>query len=237
MPHGGPIGIRNQRTFDPEAQFIASLGYAVLQVNFRGSTGFGRAFREAGHGQLGRLIEDDIDSAIQAALAAYPLDAQRMCMVGASYGGYSSMMAALRWPQRFRCVASMAGFSDRVLQFTASDSGRSAEIRALLETFMGNPHRELDEMLATSPLYRYHELDVPLLLAHGTEDLRVDYEHTRRLVRMLELAGRPPSVVTLYGEGHAMDSPHNRERLWQALAGFLRQHLDAPAEQVTLQDR
>jgi dipeptidyl aminopeptidase/acylaminoacyl peptidase len=233
MPHGGPIGLRNQRTFDPEAQFIASLGYAVLQVNFRGSAGFGRAFREAGHRQLGRLIEDDIDAAIQAALAAYPLDAQRMCMVGASYGGYSSMMAALRWPQRFRCVASMAGFSDRVLQFTASDSGRTADVRALLETFMGSPHHALDDMLSSSPLYRFRELDVPLLLAHGTEDFRVDYEHTRRLVRMLTLAGRAPTLVTLYGEGHAMDSPHNRERLWRSLAGFLRQYLDAPAEQLT----
>jgi dipeptidyl aminopeptidase/acylaminoacyl peptidase len=229
MPHGGPIGVRNQRTFDPEVQFLASLGYAVLQVNFRGSAGFGRAFREAGHGELGTGIEDDIDAAIEAALAAHPLDRERMCMLGASYGGYSALMGALRWPGRFRCAAAVAGFSDRVLQFTASDSGRSAEVRRMLETFMGDPNRELDAMLDTSPLYRFRELELPILLAHGTEDFRVDFEHTRRLSRMLALAGRPPVLVPLYGEGHTIESPHNRERLWQALADFLALHLGRDA--------
>jgi dipeptidyl aminopeptidase/acylaminoacyl peptidase len=226
MPHGGPIGIRDQRHFDPEVQFIASLGYAVLQVNFRGSAGFGRAFREAGHGELGRLIESDIDVAIATALEQYPLDDTRVCMLGASYGGYSALVSALRWPGRFRCVGSLAGFNDRILQFTASDSGRSPEVRQILETFMGDPRVELERMLADSPIYRYRELDLPVLLAHGTEDLRVDYEHTRRLLRMLNLAGRTPTVVTLYGEGHGLETPRNRERLWQAVAGFLRRHLD-----------
>lgn len=228
MPHGGPIGIRNQRHFDPEVQFLASLGYAVLQINFRGSAGFGRAFREAGHGELGQLIESDIDAAISTALGQHPLDQTRVCMVGASYGGYSALVSALRWPGRFRCVASLAGFTDRILQFTASDSGRSAEVRQILETFMGDPRAELARMQADSPVYRYRELDVPLLLAHGTEDLRVDYEHTRRLLRMLNLVGRAPTVVTLYGEGHGLETPRNRERLWHALAGFLRQHLEPP---------
>lgn len=226
MPHGGPIGIRNHRHFDPEVQFLASLGYAVLQVNFRGSSGFGRAFREAGHRELGQRIESDIDAAIATALEQHPLDETRVCMIGASYGGYSALVSALRWPGRFRCVASMAGFSDRILQFTASDSGRSAEVRRILETFMGDPRTELERMQADSPIYRYRELDLPVLLAHGTEDLRVDYEHTRRLLRMMNLAGRSPTVVTLYGEGHGLETPHNRERLWHAVAGFLRQHLD-----------
>lgn len=225
MPHGGPIGIRNLRQFEPEVQFLASLGYAVLQVNYRGSSGFGRGFREAGHGQLGGLIESDIDAAIAAALDLHPLDQQRICMLGASYGGYSAMVATLRWPGRFRCAVSISGFSDRVLQFTASDSGRSADVREILETFMGDPATDLDLMRATSPLYRYRELDVPLLLAHGTEDLRVDYEQTRRLVRMLNLAGRAPTLITLYGEGHSIEMAHNRDKLWRAIAGFLQRHL------------
>ncbi len=226
MPHGGPIGIRNLRQFDPEVQFLASLGYAVLQVNYRGSAGFGRAFREAGHAQLGTLIENDIDSAIRHALQQRALDPQRICVLGSSYGGYSAMMMALRWPGRFRCAVSIAGFSDRLLQFTASDSGRSPEVRRILETFMGDPDTEFERMQATSPLYRYRELDLPLLLAHGTEDLRVDYEQTRRLVRMLNLAGREPVLLPLYGEGHSIEMRHNRVRLWHAVAGFLRTHLD-----------
>jgi dipeptidyl aminopeptidase/acylaminoacyl peptidase len=227
MPHGGPIGIRNQRHFDPEVQFLASLGYAVLQVNFRGSTGFGRAFREAGHGEPGGRIEDDIDAALAVALREYPLDETRICMVGASYGGYSSLMSVLRSPGRYRCAAAISGFTDRVLQFTASDSGRSADIRDLLEVFLGNPNTELDAMTAGSPLYRYRELDLPLLLAHGTEDVRVDYEQTRRLVRMLNLAGHDPVLVTLFGEGHSVQGQQNREKLWHSVAGFLRQHLES----------
>jgi len=232
MPHGGPIGIRNLRRFDPEVQFLASLGYAVLQVNFRGSAGFGREFREAGHGELGRMIESDIDAAIATALEQHPLDASRVCMLGSSYGGYSALASALRWPGRFRCAVSIAGISDRMLQYTASDSGRSAEVRGILETFMGDPDTESELMKATSPVYRYRELDLPVLLAHGTEDLRVDYEHTRRLVRMLNLADRAPTVVTLYGEGHSVEMPHNREKLWGAVAGFLREHLEPDRERL-----
>src|SRR5690554_1497508 len=132
LPHGGPIGIADTLHFDPEVQFIASLGYAVLRVNFRGSAGYGRAFREAGHGNLGTLIEDDIDAAIRHVLERYSLDAERMCVVGSSYGGYSALVAAVRWPERFRCVVSIAGVSDRALMFTASDSGRSSEGRRVL---------------------------------------------------------------------------------------------------------
>lgn len=133
FPHGGPIGVRDDRYFDPEVQIIASLGYAVLQVNFRGSEGFGTAFRKAGERSYGTAIEDDIDAALAAALAQYPLDPDRICAVGASYGGYSAMVTAIRWPGRLKCVVSMAGISDRALFFTASDSARSEEGRKLME--------------------------------------------------------------------------------------------------------
>lgn len=228
FPHGGPIGIRDARQFDPEVQFLASLGYAVLQVNFRGSAGFGRAFRDAGERSYGSLIEDDIDAAINTALAEHPLDPTRMCAIGASYGGYSALVSAIRWPGRFRCAISVAGISDRILFFTASDTGRSDSGRALLEKAIGDPTRDAEAMLRYSPLYRYAELDLPVMLAHGTEDRRVDYEHTRRLVRLLSAAGRTPVLLTLEGEGHGIADPLARERLWEGIAGFLRQHLSAP---------
>ncbi|WP_147695774.1 prolyl oligopeptidase family serine peptidase, partial [Vogesella mureinivorans] len=85
--------------FDSELQFLASLGYAVLQVNFRGSEGYGRAFREAGKRNFGRLIEDDIDLALQAVLKTEPVDGERMCMLGSSYGGFSALVASVRWPE------------------------------------------------------------------------------------------------------------------------------------------
>jgi dipeptidyl aminopeptidase/acylaminoacyl peptidase len=227
MPHGGPIGIADRRHFDPEVQMVASLGYAVLQVNFRGSAGYGVKFREAGHRGEGTTIVDDIDAAIAAALAAYPLDPGRMCVVGSSYGGQSGLSLAVRSPGRFRCIVSISGVSDRILFFTASDSGRRKEGRAQLERIIGDPNTQLEQMVATSPLFRVDALATPVMLVHGGEDIRVDYEHTRRLLRMLNLAGRPPVLLELPDEAHGIERMDNLVKAWEGIAGFLRQHLDA----------
>lgn len=227
MPHGGPIGVRDALHFDREVQFLASLGYAVLQVNFRGSDGYGRAFREAGRHQYGRGIEDDIDTALQGALERYPLDKERVCVLGASYGGYSALYSAIRWPGRFRCAVSISGVSDRALFFTASDSGTTPQGRELLERWIGNPRTELEKLIATSPLYQYRQLVLPVMLVHGGEDERVDFEHTRRLVRMLNLAQRPPVALNFPDEGHSIDETKNLVAEWTGIAGFLRQHLGA----------
>ena len=229
MPHGGPVGVSDRRHFNPSVQFLASLGYAVLQVNFRGSDGYGKAFREAGFHAHGTGIEDDIDAAIRDALARYPLDPQRLCAVGTSYGGYSALVSTARWPERFRCAVSIAGVSDRVLFFTASDGGHSAKGREQLERVIGDPRTQLEAMQGSSPLYRYRELKAPVMLVHGEEDMRVDYEHARRLVRMLNLAERPPVMLTFEDEGHGLDKIDNIETAWSGIAGFLREHLDAPA--------
>jgi len=226
LPHGGPVGVADRMLFDPEVQFLASLGYAVLQVNFRGSDGFGKAFREAGYKKHGTLIEDDIETALTEVLARFPLDPQRMCVMGASYGGYSAMVSTVRWPQRFRCAVSMSGVSDRVLFFTASDGGNSAKGRKELERVIGDPNTELDEMLETSPLYRYREMQVPVMLVHGGEDMRVDYEHSRRLVRMLNLAGHKPVMLSFDKEGHGLSDIDDIDKAYSGIAGFLQQYLD-----------
>ena len=228
-PHGGPIGVADSLHFDPAVQFMASLGYAVLQINYRGSKGYGRAFRDAGKAGYGSLIEDDIDAAVAAALAAAPLQADRMCAVGASYGGYSAMMLAMRWPQRFRCVVSIAGVADRVLFYTASDGAQTERGRKVLETLLGDPNKELEQMLKTSPLYHYDQLQAPVMLVHGRQDERVDFEHTRRMQRMLGLAGRAPVGLVFEKEGHGGWTEENERALWTAVAGFLQRHLPVGA--------
>ncbi|HEY1139712.1 MAG TPA: prolyl oligopeptidase family serine peptidase, partial [Lysobacter sp.] len=226
-PHGGPIGVSDDIDFNRDVQFLASQGFAVLQVNFRGSEGYGKAFREAGYRNYGRLIEDDIDAALRAALAEYPLDEARMCTLGASYGGYSALISVIRWPGRFRCAVSMSGVSDRALFFSASDGVRSVKGRPMLERLMGNPRTDMAEMQATSPLYHTRELNVPLMLVHGREDTRVDFEHTRRLVRMLNLENRPPVVMAIPNMGHGLDEPAVADVVWTGIAGFLQQYLGA----------
>lgn len=226
LPHGGPVGVADRMLFDPEVQFLASLGYAVLQVNFRGSDGYGRAFREAGFNSQGTLIEDDIDTVLAEVLAHYPLDPQRMCVMGSSYGGYSALVSTVRWPQRFRCAVSISGVSDRVLFFTASDGGNSVKGRKELERVIGNPNTDLDKMLATSPLYHYREMLVPVMLVHGKEDMRVDYEHSRRLVRMLNMAGRKPVMLSFDQEGHGLSDIDDIDKAYTGIAGFLQRYLD-----------
>ncbi len=233
FPHGGPIGVSDHLHFNRDVQFLASLGYAVLQVNYRGSEGYGKLFREAGYRNYGRLIEDDIDAALRAALAAFPLDESRMCTLGSSYGGYSALVSAVRWPGRFRCAVSLSGPSDRALFFTASDSARSATVRPLLEKIMGDPRTDLAEMQQTSPLYHTRELTLPIMLVHGRDDLRVDFEHTRRLVRMLNLEGRPPVLLAFPNMGHGFDNPAVLDTAWTGIAGFLQQNLGTAKTDTT----
>jgi dipeptidyl aminopeptidase/acylaminoacyl peptidase len=226
-PHGGPIGIADTLHFDPAVQYMAGLGYAVLQVNFRGSDGYGGAFREAAHRNYGKAIEDDIDAAVNHVIANEAIDEQRMCMVGSSYGGYSGLVAAVRWPTKYRCVVSLFGVSDRALFFTASDGARSEEGRATLEKIIGDPNADLDEMVAHSPLYHADRLVAPVMLVHGMEDQRVDPEHSRRMARMLESAGRPAVGYLFADEGHGIEDKDHRRTAWQGIAGFLQQHLGA----------
>ncbi|GAB3726203.1 hypothetical protein GCM10028862_01200 [Luteimonas pelagia] len=228
-PHGGPIGISDRDRFDPGVQFLASLGYAVLRVNFRGSEGYGRAFQEAGHKEYGRGIEDDIDAAIRHAIAHHPLDDARMCTLGSSYGGFSSLVSAVRWPDRFRCVVSIAGPSDRILAFSASDYGRNEKLRPVILRVMGDPATDQARMRASSPIYRYRDLTAPVMLVHGREDLRVDYEHMARMHRMLALDGRPPVGLVFDEEAHSFEELDNLETLWHGVAGFLAEHLGAGA--------
>jgi dipeptidyl aminopeptidase/acylaminoacyl peptidase len=228
-PHGGPVGVSDDLNFNRDVQFLASQGYAVLQVNYRGSEGYGKAFREAGYRGWGRQIEDDIDAALREALAEYPLDESRMCTLGASYGGYSALISAIRNPGRFRCAISMSGVSDRALFFSASDNVRSVKAREQVERLLGNPRTDMAEMQATSPLYHASELTLPVMLVHGREDVRVDFEHTRRLVRMLNLENRPPVVMAIPNMGHSLDEPAMADVVWTGVAGFLQQYLGAPS--------
>jgi len=225
MPHGGPIGIRDARHFDKDVQFLVSQGYAVLQVNFRGSSGYGKAFRQAGKGSFGTAIEDDIDASLNNALANYPLDKSNMCIIGMSYGGYSALVSAMRWPDRYKCAISFSGISDRILNFTASDSVRLESTRKWMEDYFGNPLTSLTKMKSEQPLYAYKKLKTPLMLIHGTDDVRVDYEHATRLQRMLTMAGNPPVMLTLKNEGHGFTNIYSIKASWETIAGFLAQHL------------
>lgn len=228
MPHGGPIAVVDSLEFDRTVQYLAARGFAVLQVNYRGSDGFGRAFREAGMRSQGRGIEDDIEAAIDYVLARFPLDRARVALAGASYGGYSALMGLVRAPERFRCAVSISGVSDIPLQFTSSDSSRDPVRRALLARIWGDPLQELDALRQVSPVYRGDAIRAPVLLVHGLDDERVVSEHSERMRLVLQLRGAPVSTVAIQGEGHALSGRGTRARVYGYVAAFLDRCFAAP---------
>jgi dipeptidyl aminopeptidase/acylaminoacyl peptidase len=229
MPHGGPIGVFDKQHFDHEVQFLASRGYAVLQVNYRGSGGAGRAWREAGERGYGRAIEEDVMAALDAALATGRVDRARVAIVGASYGGYSGLRSAMRWPDRVRGVVSIAGPTDVLLQFTGSDAADDPDTQAELTRWIGDPGSEIDTLRELSPVYAPEKLTVPLLLVHGTEDERVPYEHALRLSQVLTHVGRSPWLVPIEGEGHGFERLSSSVTAYGAVERFLAVVLRASA--------
>jgi dipeptidyl aminopeptidase/acylaminoacyl peptidase len=218
MPHGGPQGVRDTRSFDPEVQLLAHYGYAVLRVNFRGSSGFGKAFREGGLHNWGRGIEDDILAALDGALAAQPLDTARVALRGTSYGGYSALMGLVRSPDRFRCGVAIAAVTDLPLLFVAGDGGQRVDDRKALGTLLGDPLRKLAELEDMSPAYRTRDLRQPILIVHERGDARVPIEHAMRLGLMLAADGRAPSFLPVDEVSHGHFSA--RGRLVVEAAGF-----------------
>ena len=229
MPHGGPIGISDERYFSSDVQWLAQNGYAVLQVNYRGSGGYGEVFLEAGLRQWGRGIEDDIEAAVRKVLEDYPvLDGERVGIYGASYGGYSALMSVIRNPGLFKCAASFAGVTDLTLLFTESAAKSSEFLRDTLIDYVGDPHINYAELVEHSPVYRYKDIKRPILLAHGLDDSVADFEHSWRMQKMLQLAGSPATFILLKDIGHGFSYISEAKQLYDPLMNFLDENLKAP---------
>ncbi len=236
-PHGGPFGIRQIGGFDSEAEFFASRGYAVLQINFRGSGGYGSTFRSAGHREWGRKMQDDITDGVQWAIAEGIADKNRIAIYGASYGGYAAMMGLVRTPELFRCGITFAGVSDlaMLLNTRRVTTGRAyadvpKEVRKYWEDVVGDRKDEAG-LRAASPRFNVASIRVPVLIAHGEEDFTVPVEHATLLRDALREAGKPVEYLGVHNEGHGFRDAANRVELYTRIEKFLAQHLpaDAPA--------
>lgn len=225
LPHGGPIGVTDNAEFGRDVQHLALAGFAVLQVNYRGSGGRGRTFLDAGRGEWGRGIEDDIDHALEKLLETGWVDPERMCIVGSSYGGYSALMSIIRHPSRFRCAASIAGVTDIGLMFTSSDFAATEAGREEFARTAGDPATEYSALKQRSPTYLASQISTPLLIVHGAKDVRVTVEHARRLRRMLDIHGKDYEYELYEDMGHGFESLEQMRRQQERLERFLRAHL------------
>ena len=219
LPHGGPAD-RDALGFDWWAQALASRGYAVLQVNYRGSDGYGWSFQSAGFGEWGRKMQTDLSDGVRHLAAEGVIDPTRVCIVGGSYGGYAALAGAALDPGVYRCAASLAGPSDLTkmidnTRFEGGDGSAAAERYWL--RYMG-PRESLS---AISPAAHADKVTIPVLLIHGKDDTVVPYEQSQIMATALGRAGKTVEFVTLKKEDHWLSQGETRLQMLQAVVAFL----------------
>lgn len=224
-PHGGPSS-RIARRFYFIGQFLANRGYAVFQPNFRGSTGFGRAFKQAGHGQWGMAMQDDLVDGIRWLIARGIADPERICIVGGSYGGYAALMAAALTPELIKCAVSLNGVSD--LAAWVADRAPFADAAELTIT-LGDKAAAPEALAAISPITYAERFTVPVLLAHGDQDRRVLVSQSRNMAAALAAAGRDHRLVILEGSDHRVTYGPARRLFLRELEAFLDRYLGPAA--------
>lgn len=222
-PHGGPIGPRDDWAFSWETQLLASRGYVVLQVNYRGSGGYGKAFQDAGHQQWGQGIQNDIIDATNWAIEQGHADRERICIYGGSFGGYSSLMAPIRAPGLFKCTFGYVGVYDVDMMFKRGDiPQRESGLRYLRRTHGTNTTTWAEN----SPARRAAEVKIPVYLAAGARDERTPPEQTELMNRALISAGNPPEgMIIQSGEMHGFYDEKNRENLYTEMLRFFSRHI------------
>lgn len=223
MPHGGPYGVRDKLEFDSTVQLLANRGYAVIQPNYRGSGGYGESFAELGAGQIGRAMQDDLDDAMDWAVKEGIADPARVCMVGASYGGYAALWAAIRNPERYRCAVSFAGVTDwkKQLKYDANFFTRKGAKSWRTRIQGEDANFDLD---LVSPVAQIARLTRPVLVTHGEDDSNVPFKQFLLLRDAATKAGKPIETLTFAGEGHGFADDANEARYLDAIEAFLAKH-------------
>lgn len=227
LPHGGPHGPRDFWGWNSEAQFLAHHGYAVLQVNFRGSGGLGRDYEAAGYKRWGREMQDDLTDATHWAVAQGYADPQRLCIYGGSYGGYAALMGVIREPDLYKCAVGYVGVYDLSLMFEKADYLRY-DRKAMLEVMELYNGTDPEDWKARSPAFHVDRIKAALLIVTGKKDQRVPFEHHKRLIAALDKAGKPYATLVKAKEGHGFYNEDNRVELYDRLLAFFDQHIGAP---------
>ncbi|MFC4290841.1 alpha/beta hydrolase family protein [Sphingorhabdus arenilitoris] len=217
MPHGGPWA-HDTLTYDYWAQFLANSGYAVLQPNFRGSTGYGKKFVDAGKGQMGLAMQDDVTDGVKWAVEQGIADPKRVCIVGASYGGYAAMWGVVKDPDLYRCSISIAGVS--AVRREVNDFGNSVRERLYRDQW-----REMAaDFNAISPINGVDRIKAPLLLIHGKKDVTVDHIQSEKMHKAMEKAGKNVEFVSIPLADHYFTREEDRKTLLSSMASFLAKH-------------
>jgi dipeptidyl aminopeptidase/acylaminoacyl peptidase len=221
--HGGPWA-RDTWGYDPEAQWLANRGYVCVQVNFRGSTGYGKAFGNAGDKEWGQAMHTDLIDAVDHCADRGWIDRRRVGIYGGSYGGYAALVGAAFTPEAFRCAVDMVGPSNLLTLLASVPEYWKPQI-AFMHAKVGNPETERDMLWERSPLSRVDDIRIPVLVAQGRNDPRVKVAEAEQIVNALKEKGIDHEYLLFEDEGHGLARPENRERFYAAMEAFLAAHL------------
>ena len=228
LVHGGPWLRGTYWRWNADAQFLASRGYVVIEPEYRGSMGYGREHFRAGFKNWGTTMQDDIADAARWAADKGMVDGKRVCVAGASYGGYATLMSAIRYPDLYRCGVARVAVTDPRLLFEPiwrSDIGREAR-QYTLPTLIGDPVKDAALLKAAAPVERASEIRIPMLMAFGDQDQRVPIDHGKRMRAAMQAAGQQPEYIVYAGEGHGWLKVENRIDFWQRVEKFLAKNLN-----------
>jgi dipeptidyl aminopeptidase/acylaminoacyl peptidase len=223
LPHGGPHGVRDHWGYDWEVQLLANRGYAVLQVNFRGSGGYGRRFEAAGFGEWGAKMQDDLTDATHWAITEGIASADRICIFGSSYGGYAALMGAVREPELYRCVVGHAGVYDLELMHTTGDIRHTRLGQSYLGEVLGDDKSLLRTLarrriMPSASRSRCCWCTGPTIPAWTTSTPRRCGARWSNMARSYEW-------IALRGEGHGITDEASRAEVYTSILAFLDRHL------------
>ncbi|SFS06060.1 Dipeptidyl aminopeptidase/acylaminoacyl peptidase [Dyella sp. OK004] len=222
LPHGGPHGINDDWFYDRDAQFLASRGYLVLQVNYRGSDGRGRNFTEDGYLKWGTRIQQDLIDGVKWAVAENYADPKRVCVYGASFGGYSAMMTTIRAPDMFKCAVGYAGVYDLAMMYKKGDVREEKTGRSYLHAVIGKDDADL---AANSPDKLADKIPVPVLFVHGEADVRAPFAQAKAMRAAMDAAHKPYEWLSKPGEGHGFYDEKNTVEFYKTLQAFLDKYI------------
>ena len=223
-PHGGPFGIQDRWGFNPETQYFANQGYAVMQINFRGSGGYGKRYQKIGYKRWGLEMQDDISDGVQWAIDQGIADKDHVCIYGASYGGYATMAGITLTPELYRCAVNYVGIWD--LEMLYKQDGRwDDQMGRWFRNHVIDINEDKEQLRKTSPSYHIDKIKAPLFIVHGRKDYNVRIEQAETLMDALDEKDIPYEVMIKKEEGHGFVLEENRIELYQKMGEFFRENL------------